>query len=74
MLEHLHFVDEGQVIVVWCHAQHEAMLHIQRDLAGVPVLSDQRMQGVCIWHPADQACTHMMTADQHHMQQLHYLR
>ena len=40
MLEDLHFLDDHEMIVVGRHAQHHAVLHIQRDLArftGLPV-------------------------------------
>ena len=63
MLEHLDLLDDCQVLIVGRHAQHEAVLHIEGDLARVPVLTYERVQGVCVWHPSNQACT---GAQSHH--------
>ena len=38
MLEDLHFLDDHEMIVVGRHAQHHAVLHIQRDLASITIL------------------------------------
>lgn len=52
MAEDLHFLDDGQVVVVWCHPQHEAVLYVQWDLPRVSELSYEGMQGVGVWHPS----------------------
>ncbi len=38
MLEDLHLLDDHEVVVVRCHTQHHAVLHVQGNLAGVSVL------------------------------------
>lgn len=57
MSEHFHFLDDGKMVVVWCHAKHQPVLHIQRDLPGVSVFSDERMQGISVGHPSDETYT-----------------
>lgn len=39
MLKDFDLLDDHEVVVVRSHAQHHAVLHIQGDLARVPVLS-----------------------------------
>lgn len=65
VLKHLDLLDDGEVVVVGRHAQHQPVLHVQRDLAHVAVLADQRVQRVAVRHPADQACarTYQSEAD-----------
>ena len=58
MLEDLDLLDDGEVIVVRRHAQHQAMLDVERDLACVAELADQCMQRVSVRHPPDQPCVH----------------
>lgn len=38
MLENLNLLDDHEVVVVRGHPQHHSVLHIQRNLAGIPVL------------------------------------
>ena len=54
MLEHLDLLDDRQVVVVRRHAHHEAVLHVERDLAPLAVLPDQRVQRVRVGHPPDE--------------------
>ena len=56
MLEDLDLLDDGEVVVVGRHAQHEAVLHVERDLARVAVLADERVQRVRVGHPPNQPC------------------
>ena len=62
MLKDLHLLDDGEVVIVGGHAQHQAVLHIERDLADVPELSDEGVQRVSVWHPANQPCMSGMVA------------
>mmetsp|Transcript_13522 Transcript_13522/g.28909 ORF Transcript_13522/g.28909 Transcript_13522/m.28909 type:complete len:454 (-) Transcript_13522:2570-3931(-) len=55
VLKHLHLLDDCEVVVVGGHAQHQAVLHVESHLAGVPVLADECVQGVAVGHPADEA-------------------
>ena len=55
VVKDLDLLDDGEVVVVGSHADHEAVLHVERDLSGVPVLADERVEGVRVWHPANQA-------------------
>lgn len=41
MLEDLNLLNDHEVVVVGRHAKHHAVLHIQWDLAGIPVLPSQ---------------------------------
>ena len=52
MSEDFDFLDDCQVVIVWSHAQHEAMLDVERNLSGVSVLSDEGMQSVCVGDPS----------------------
>ena len=56
MLKDLDLLDDGEVVIVGRHAQHEAVLHVERDLARVAVLADQGVQRVRVGHPPDQPC------------------
>lgn len=38
MLEDFHFLDDHEMVIVWSHSQHHAMLHIEGNLARIPVL------------------------------------
>ena len=38
MLKDFNLLNDHEVIVVRCHAKHHAVLHIQGDLACIPVL------------------------------------
>ena len=39
MLEHFYFLNDHEVVIVRGHAKHHAVLHIQRDLARITILS-----------------------------------
>ena len=54
MLKDLNLLDDGEVVVVGRHAQHEAVLHVEGNLARIAVLPDQRMQRVRVGHPPNQ--------------------
>ena len=56
MLEDLHLLDDGQVVVVGRHAQHQAVLNIQGDLPDISELPDQGVQGVTVGHPTNEPC------------------
>lgn len=36
------------------HPEHDAVLDVEQDLLLLPVVSDEGVQGVTVWHPANQ--------------------
>ena len=55
MLKDLHLLEDCQMVVVRGHAHHEAVLHIQRDLARLTIFPDRGVQSVRIGNPANEA-------------------
>ena len=58
MLKDLNLLDDGEVVIVGSHAEHEPMLHVEGDFANIAELADERMEGVCVWYPANEPCRH----------------
>ena len=55
MLEHLNFLYDHEVVKVRRHAEHEAVLHVERDFACIAVFSDELVDGVGLRDPANEA-------------------
>ena len=55
VLEHLHLVHQGQVVVVRGHPQDDPVLDVEQDLLLLPVVPDKGMESVGLRHPANQA-------------------
>ena len=55
VLEHLHGLDERQVVIHGRHTTHEAVLDVQQDLALLTEALDERVDGVTERHPAHDA-------------------
>ena len=53
--EDFDFLHEGEVVVVWCHLQHDAVLDVEQDAPLFAVVFDQVVQGVAVRDPAEQA-------------------
>jgi hypothetical protein len=54
MPEDLHLLNDGKVVIIGGHSQHEAVLYVQRDLASVSELTYEGVQRIRVRHPSDQ--------------------
>mmetsp|Transcript_38512 Transcript_38512/g.53470 ORF Transcript_38512/g.53470 Transcript_38512/m.53470 type:complete len:204 (+) Transcript_38512:646-1257(+) len=55
MLEYLHLGNESEVLVVGGKGDHEPVLQVDGHFTGLSMLTDERMQGVAVGHPADES-------------------
>lgn len=64
MLKHLNFLDDHEMVIVGSHAQHHAVLHIQGDLARIPVFSAQAIAHLLkgLINRKQEICTEAFTA------------
>ena len=48
-------LHKSEIIVVWCHLQHNSVLDVEQDTTVLTVLLDQVVQGIAILNPAQKA-------------------